>query len=64
MSEPRLPGEDRDENEAVFNRIWKKDDAFYERYRLQKYRQRARRKNLNPAFDKPDRMDGKNEFTK
>ena len=59
MSEPRLPGEDRDEKEAVFNRILKKDDAFYERYLLQRHRLNARRKNLNPAFYKPDRMDEK-----
>lgn len=64
MSEPRIRGEEWDENEAVFNRIWKKDDALYERYRLQRHRLRARRKNLNPAFYEPDRMDEKNEFTK
>ncbi len=59
MSEPLIKGEDRDEKEAVFNRIWKKDDAFYERYRLQRHRLKARRRNLNPAFYKPDRMDEK-----
>lgn len=64
MSESAITGKDRDEKEAVFNRIWKKADACYERYRLQRHRQKARRKNLNPAFDKPDRMDRKNEFTK
>lgn len=64
MSEPHIEGEGRDEKEAVFNRIWKKDDELYERYRLQRHRQRARRKNLNPAFYRPDRMDEKNEFTK
>ena len=64
MSEPRIEGEDRDEKETVFNRIWKNDDVFYERYRLERYRKRNRRKNLNQAFHKPDRMDRKNEFTK
>ena len=59
MSGSLIKGEDWKEKEAVINRIWKKDDAFYERYRLQRHRLRARRRNLNPAFDKPDRMDGK-----
>ena len=59
MSGPRLSGDDRDEKEAVFNRIWKNDDAFYERYRLQRHRLKTRRRNLNQAFYKPDRMDGK-----
>lgn len=59
MSQAHIDGEGRDEKEAVFNRIWKKDDAFYERYRLQRHQYKARRKNLNQAFYKPDRMDEK-----
>ena len=64
MSEPRIEGEDWDEKETVFDRIWKNDDIFYERYRLKRHRQKDRRKKLKQAYYKPDQMDEKNEFTK
>lgn len=57
MSEPHIEGEDQEENEAVFNRIWKNEDAFYERYRLKRHQHRARRKIMNEACYRPDRRD-------
>lgn len=64
MSEPRIEGEGRDEREAVFYRLWKNDDIFYERYRLKRLRLKARRKKLKQAYGKPGRMEEKNEFAK
>lgn len=64
MSESPIKGEDRDEKEAVFNRIWKKDDAFLRALPLAETSAESKTKKSQPAFYKPIEWMKKDEFTK
>ena len=64
MSDRKYPKKDRNEKEAVFDWIWKHDDAFYESDRLKRYRRKAVKRNRYGLEKKKNRMDGNDEYTK
>ncbi|MCZ4064991.1 hypothetical protein NB636_04510 [Oxalobacter aliiformigenes] len=50
MSDRKYPKQERNEKEAVFDWIWKSDDAFYESDRLKRYRRSAGKKERDGFF--------------